>query len=167
MAVAPREKQQQPGGEGAERELKLAFARLARRVVQLRGRDSHIRAPELTTAQYELLAQLDLAGPSSAGELAAAADLSPGTVTQMLDHLANAGHVERVRSLEDRRVVVSDLTDAGRAALARKRECWQARWEEALAELSERDVRAAARVMQRLAVMLDEVAEDRGPAAGT
>ena len=58
---------------------------------RLRGRDTHLGGTELSHAQFELLIELHERGELSAGELASAARLAPGTVTQMLDHLAEAG----------------------------------------------------------------------------
>ena len=80
----------------------------------------------------------------------------------MLDHLAACGHVERVRSETDRRVVVSRLTAQGRRKIEAKRAAWQGRWEEALEGVSERDLRAATRVLERLG---DDV-RGRLPGAG-
>ncbi len=151
----------------AEQRLRLAFSALARSIIRMRGRDSHIASPGLTTAQYELLVRLEASGPSSAGDLAQAAGLSPGTVTQMLDHLASAGHVQRVRSSEDRRVVVSDLTEAGRSALESKRAHWLPRWEAALAGLSPREMKAAASAMERITSMFDEAAETPDSTGGS
>ena len=99
---------------------------------RLRGRDTHLGASELSHAQFELLIELFERGELPAGELAAAARLTPATVTQMLDHLAEQGHVERVRSETDRRVVVSRLTRQGRRKIEAKREAWQRLWEHAL-----------------------------------
>ena len=65
---------------------------------RLRGRDTHLGGSELSHAQFELLIELHERGPLPAGELATAAQLTPATVTQMLDHLAASGHVERARS---------------------------------------------------------------------
>ncbi len=91
-------------------ELGVACRRVFRSFSRLRGRDTHLGGSELSHAQYELLLELDERGELAAGELAAAARLTPATVTQMLDHLAVCGHVERIRSETDRRVVVSRLT---------------------------------------------------------
>ncbi len=93
----------------------MAFRRVFRSLNRLRGRDTHLGGSELSHAQFELLIELDERGELPAGELALAARLAPGTVTQMLDHLAESGHVERARSETDRRVVVSRLTLRGGA----------------------------------------------------
>jgi MarR family transcriptional regulator, organic hydroperoxide resistance regulator len=142
--------------DGELLELKGAFRGVFRTLSRLRGRDTHLGASELSHAQFELLAELAERGGLPAGELAAAAELSPGTVTQMLDHLAECGHVERVRSDSDRRVVVSRLTPQGRRKLMAKREAWKGRWEQALSEFDVDELRAARRVLARLGEMLAE-----------
>jgi DNA-binding MarR family transcriptional regulator len=161
MATATKpQPQSTPSGELSPQlsELGLAFRHVFRTLSRLRGRDTHLQGSELSHAQFELLIELDERGDLSAGELAAAARLTPATVTQMLDHLAACGHVERVRSQTDRRVVVSRLTAQGRERVAAKRSAWQSRWREALGDVSERDLRAATRVLQRLGEMFDEAA---------
>jgi DNA-binding MarR family transcriptional regulator len=141
-------------------ELGVAFRRVFRTLSRLRGRDTHLGGGELSHAQFELLIELDERGELSAGELAAAARLTPATVTPMLDHLAGSGHVERVRSQTDRRVVVSRLTSQGRRQIEAKRLAWRGRWEEALQGVDERDLRAATRVLE----LLGRAFEDDPPA---
>jgi DNA-binding MarR family transcriptional regulator len=138
--------------------LGLAFRSVVRAVIRLRGRDSHLDGTELSHAQFQLLLELHDRGELPAGELAAAAQLTPGTVTQMLDALAESGHVERVRSATDRRVVVSRLTALGREQIEAKRSAWQARWEDALAGLSGDQLAAATVVLTRLATMFEHSA---------
>jgi MarR family transcriptional regulator, organic hydroperoxide resistance regulator len=137
-------------------ELGQAFRRVFRSLSRLRGRDTHLDGSELSHAQFELLIELDERGELSAGELAAAARITPASVTQMLDHLADGGHVERVRSDADRRVVVSRLTPAGRLKIEAKRVAWRRRWEEALEGVGERDLRAATNVLERLGNMFED-----------
>ena len=142
-------------------ELGMAFRRVFRSLSRLRGRDTHLGGSELSHAQFELLIELDERGELPAGELAHAARLEPGTVTQMLDHLAASGHVERARSEIDRRVVVSRLTAQGRRKIQAKREAWKSRWEQALDGVESKDLRAATRVLE----LLGAVFEDTPPAA--
>jgi DNA-binding MarR family transcriptional regulator len=137
-------------------ELGLAFRRVFRSLNRLRGRDTHLGGEELSHAQFELLIELSERGELPAGELATAARLAPGTVTQMLDHLADCGHVERVRSEVDRRVVVSRLTPQGRRKIEAKRKAWQSRWEQALAGIEADELRAATRVLERLGAMVED-----------
>jgi MarR family transcriptional regulator, organic hydroperoxide resistance regulator len=141
-------------------DLGAAFRDVFRTLSRLRGRDTHLGGAELSHAQFELLIELDERGELPAGELAAAARLTPATVTQMLDHLAACGHVERVRSQTDRRVVVSRLTAQGQEKIQAKRRAWQSRWLEALDGVPARDVRAATDVLRRLGAMFDEVPAD-------
>jgi DNA-binding MarR family transcriptional regulator len=144
------------------RELGLAFRRTFRSLSRLRGRDTHLGGEELSHAQFELLIELWERGELPAGELAAAARLTPATVTQMLDHLADSEHVERVRSQTDRRVVVTRLTPKGAKKIEAKHAAWQSRWQQAMAGIDAEQLRGATRVLQRLAEMLED-----GPAAAT
>jgi DNA-binding MarR family transcriptional regulator len=137
-------------------ELGKAFRRVFRSLSRLRGRDTHLGGSELSHAQFELLIELHERGELPAGELALAARLAPGTVTQMLDHLAESGHVERVRSETDRRVVVSRLTAQGARKIEAKREVWQRRWEQALDGVESNDLRAATRVLELLGAVFED-----------
>lgn len=148
-------------------ELGGAFRRVFRGLSRLRGRDTHLAVGELSHAQFELLSELLDRGELPAGELAAAARLTPATVTQMLDSLAASGHVERVRSESDRRVVVSRLTPQGRERIEAKRAAWRERWEGALRGVPAADLQAASRVLERIAEMLEQdppQAPSQGPA---
>jgi DNA-binding MarR family transcriptional regulator len=136
--------------------LGLAFRRLFRAVSRMRGRDTHLAGAEISHAQFELLIELDERGELSGVELALAARISPASVTQMLDGLAESGHVERTRSDSDRRVVLARLTPLGRARVQAKRAAWRERWDRALADVSPREMRAATKVMERLAAVFQE-----------
>lgn len=139
-------------------ELGVAFRRVWRSIGRLRGRDTHLGPGELSHAQFELLLELDERGELSVGELASAARMAPGTVTQMLDTLAASGHVERARSRSDQRVVVSRLTPQGLARIEAKRAAWKERWERALGDVPTDDLRTAAAVLERLGEMIESSA---------
>lgn len=139
--------------EDALAELGAAFKGMQAAFRRLRGRETQ-RQGELSFAQAQLLfglADRDL----SAGELAATADLSPATVTQMLDHLVQVGLVERTRSEHDRRIVLSRLTDEGRTLIAERRAHHMRRWREALAGFEPEELRVAAAVLDRLHELYD------------
>lgn len=144
-------------------QLGLAFKRAMVAVRKLRGRETH-RPGNISYAQYGLLFGLAGACELSARELAEQADLTPGTVTQMLDHLEAAGLVKRTRSAQDRRIVLSELTERGAAVVAERKAKMEPRWHAALAEFSDRDLTAAARVLNRLADYFDALLDD-DPAA--
>lgn len=127
------------------RSFKAAMAAVRR----LRGRETH-RPGELSFAQYSLLFGLVDGGPRSARELASAADLSPATVTQMLDSLAAAGLVDRERSTGDRRIVLTSLTELGGALVAARRARFEPLWRDALEQFSDDELATAAAVLDRL-----------------
>jgi DNA-binding MarR family transcriptional regulator len=138
--------------------LAKSFKRVFRTLRRLRGRDTHLAGDDVSHAQFELLIELYERGPLPAGELATAAQLTPATVTQMLDHLASSGHVERTRSEADRRIVVTCLTELGRRKVQDKHALWQVRWQQALSGLGAEELRVAAQVLDRLGSMFDETA---------
>jgi DNA-binding MarR family transcriptional regulator len=134
------------------REAVAAFSAAQRR---LRSRDG--KAGGLSIAQWHLLRQLAEADELPAGKLAAGADLTPASATQMLDHLAEQGWVERVRSDSDRRVVLNRLTPEGRERFVAKQTAIEERWREALSDIPAEQLQQAARVLQRMAEVLDAI----------
>lgn len=139
-------------------ELRLALGHMSGAERRLRGRD-HNRPGELTFAQLRSLAALGREREMTAGQLARSADLNPATVTAMLDHLEAADIVARHRSTEDRRVCNVSLTPRGWELLERKLAGWQALWEEKLADVSDRDLETAARVMGQVTELYEAVCE--------
>jgi DNA-binding MarR family transcriptional regulator len=137
--------------------VRLAFVELMGAERRLRARDQKCGPGDLTQGQIRALFVIDVKGEATAGELAKAADLSPASVSTMLDHLERDGIVERRRSDHDRRVVVVTLTDAGQELLERKRNNWRERGARALDGLSDEQLEAAADVMHRMAGLLDEL----------
>jgi DNA-binding MarR family transcriptional regulator len=115
------------------REAVGAFAAAQRR---MRSRDA--KGGGMSFAQWHLLRRL-----------------TPASVTQMLDHLAELGLVERVRSHVDRRVVLNRLTPAGREHFERKQAEIEQRWQDALSDLSASQLGQAAQVLRRMVEVLD------------
>jgi DNA-binding MarR family transcriptional regulator len=138
-------------------QLGRSFKRAMGAVRRLRGRGHG--SGELSDAQYSLLFGLRCETELSSSELAYAADLSPATATEMLDGLVAAGLVRRERSARDRRVVLISLTDRGRGLVEERRARYEPRWQAALAEFSDEELRTAAAVLDRLREMFDEVLE--------
>jgi DNA-binding MarR family transcriptional regulator len=134
-------------------ELRGAFMELMGAERRLRGRDPH-RAGDLSHGQVRALFQLDRDEESTAGCLARAADVSPASMTAMLDQLERDGFITRRRSETDRRQVLVSLTDAGRERLDAKRAAWQSRWLELLGGHSEEELAAAVRVMHSISELL-------------
>jgi len=136
-----------------------AFKRAMVAVRRLRGRETH-RPGAPSFAQYQLLFALADNDGLPSSELAHAADLSPATVTQMLDSLVERGLVTRHRSESDRRIVTCSLTDAGRELIIQRRELFQERWEAVLAEFSAEELVVASAVFDRIATMFDDLSGD-------
>jgi DNA-binding MarR family transcriptional regulator len=90
----------------------------------------------LTEGEWKALTHLQLDGPphrKSPGKLAKWAELSSGAMTNRLDRLEEAGLVRRVPDPEDRRGVLVELTDAGKAA-----------WEQSVSAQAEKESLIAA-----------------------
>ena len=95
-----------------------------------------------------------------AGKLAREAGLKPNSITAMLEQLERSGLVHRRQDEDDRRVWWISLTDAGRAELEALQEEWDRRFDEAFADVSDRDLAAASRVLERLAHVFREFDPD-------
>ena len=127
-------------------------------VRRLSGRAPCGDGAALSHAQYLVLFEL-LGGDLSAGALATTADVSPASMTQMLDRLAHAGLLERTRSERDRRIVTAHLTDAGRAACEARREEIAPLWQDMLADLTIEQMQTATVVLERLTEIYDRMGD--------
>lgn len=142
----------------APEELGRAFKSAMAAVRRLRGRDTH-RPGELSYAQYGLLFRLCDGCELPVRDLAVAADLTPGTVTPMLESMEAAGLVRRFRSELDRRVVLTALTERGREVVQDRRARLEPRWRAALAEFDDGELRTTAAVLHSLARHFDEMSD--------
>lgn len=103
------------GGAARHREVVLAL----RRIIRAADLYSRRLAKEsgLTMPQAVILDSVSELGEVTTRSIAESVNLSQGTVTTIMDRLAQRGLIVRYRSLSDRRVVHARLTGAGRAAL--------------------------------------------------
>ena len=136
--------------------LRSAFIELMGAERRLRGRSGH-KPGDFSAMEIRALFQLGREPETTAGCLARQADVSPATMTAMLDHLEKDGMVARRRSETDRRQVIVSLTERGRACLDAKRAAWDQRWQEMLDHHSEDELAAAARVMRDIGGLLDSL----------
>jgi len=143
-------------------DLATAFRGALAAVRRLRGRDTQ-RSGELSFAQYHLLFGLQQESPLSTGELAARAELTPATVTQMLDALVAMGLVDRSRSTSDRRIVMCSLTERGRNLTAERRKHFERRWRATLDAFSAEELTTAAAVVGQLRRFYEELLEAGPP----
>jgi DNA-binding MarR family transcriptional regulator len=151
------EREESDAAEQVARSFKRAMAAVRR----LRGRETH-RPGELTDAQYSLLFCLRDQSDMSVRDLAYAADVSPASVTEMLEGLGGAGLVERHRSDRDRRVVLTSLTEGGRGLVEERRARFEPRFRAALEPFSEDELAVAAVVLERLRDLFEEISEEPG-----
>jgi DNA-binding MarR family transcriptional regulator len=134
-----------------------SFKGLMTAVRRLRGRETHSR-DGISNAQFQLLFGLREGKLMSGGELACVAGLSPATTTQMLDGLEAAGLVVRERSLEDRRKVMTSLTERGRALVEERHARFTRLWQESLQDFSDDELAAAGAVMEKVTELFDQLA---------
>jgi DNA-binding MarR family transcriptional regulator len=91
---------------------------MMRRIITLisQGVERELEPKGLTNAQWMPLLKLHMGHASTVAELARGCDLDAGSMTRLLDRLEAKQLVNRTRSVDDRRVVNLDLTEAGQAA---------------------------------------------------
>lgn len=88
--------------------------RAAARLARVAG--AALAEADLTLAQYRVLVFLD-AGDRPASDVAALLDVTPSTVTSVVDGLCSRGLVARGEDPTDRRRVILSLTEAGTDAV--------------------------------------------------
>lgn len=137
-------------------ELRRSLARMSGAERRLRSRD-HAHTGEITHAQLRSIAALGREKEMTVGEIARSADLTPATVTAMIDQLEAANIVQRTRSTQDRRVCNVSLTPDGWSLLEQTLGRWQAIWEHELAGVTEQDIETAVRVIRHVTSIYDSL----------
>jgi DNA-binding MarR family transcriptional regulator len=97
--------------------LGLASARLSRRV----RREALSGGDDLTASRLAALFTIEDLGPITLGELAAVEQVQPPSMTRIVARLEEHGLAVREVDPNDRRIARVQITDAGRATLARSR----------------------------------------------
>ena len=134
-----------------------AVALIARAVTQLARRLRAAR-PEgsVSLSALSILATLHRLGPMPAVKLAQAERLKPQSLTRLLADLDADGLIRRTRDTEDKRMLIIEITSAGRATLAHDmaaRRAWLAEAMGRSLDSAEQGLLArAAELMQRLAL---------------
>ncbi|HEX3780037.1 MAG TPA: MarR family transcriptional regulator [Pseudonocardiaceae bacterium] len=80
--------------------------------------DDALRPLGVTTLQYTALTVLESRGPLSSAQLARRAFLRPQTMHEMVLNLENRGLIARRPQADNKRILLADLTEVGRALLA-------------------------------------------------
>ena len=71
---------------------------------------------DLTNNDMHIIDAIGIKEPKNMGTVAKAMAVTMGTLTTAINNLVKKGYVTRVRSAEDKRVVLISLTDKGRSA---------------------------------------------------
>jgi DNA-binding MarR family transcriptional regulator len=107
----------------------------------------------LTPERASVLSVITFDGPRTIGQLASIEQVSPPAITRIVTGLEAAGLAERVRSLEDRRVVNVRVTVTGRRLMERGRARRVGVLADRMRSLGPRDLRsleASTQVLERL-----------------
>lgn len=137
--------------------LEDALADFFRAVRRARGRASQRGSTGvLSLAQWHLVEPL-LDGPQPAARLAEAADISPPTASRMVDGLVARGHLARVADPSDRRVVLLELTKAGREVALEKRREVRRVLRRIVAAVDPGERERASELLTRLAAVVEEL----------
>jgi MarR family 2-MHQ and catechol resistance regulon transcriptional repressor len=91
----------------------VKLARASTTFGRLTGKD--IEQHGLTQPQFGVLEMLGHLGPMTIGDIGKRMLVTGGCVTVILDNLEKDELVERIRSIEDRRVIKVQLTDKGQS----------------------------------------------------
>ncbi|MDA3629360.1 MarR family transcriptional regulator [Saccharopolyspora oryzae] len=141
------------------------FGRLHRAFYRYQDQLNRIfHAHDLTMAGFSILASLRRAGSPyrrTAGELAEAALVTTGGITQRVDKLEASGLVERERDSEDRRTVYVQLTEKGRVFTDEVIAAHFANERDMLSGLSATEQERLADLLSRLEASLDHAEAKR------
>ena len=113
----------------------------------------------LTYYGFKILAVLRRSGPDyqvTPGELSRSLYVMSGTLTHQLDQLEEAGLVSRLPDPNDRRGVLVQLTDQGKRQIEAALVANSARQQQALAPLSPEERAAAADILRKLLIHLEQ-----------
>ncbi len=128
-----------------------------------RAVDRRLQPFGLTEATWLPLIRLARAPkPMRQKELAASLSLDNSSVVRLLDGLETAGLIERREEPDDRRAKAIVLTSAGRKTVDRVEKVAREVRDEALADLSDREVETTSRVLEHICRVLMDDAEEGG-----
>lgn len=105
-----------PGDYCAEESVAYLMKRVLLSFVQ--QAELRLEPHDLTHAQWQPLFKLRKAQTMAVAELARELQMDAGAMTRLLDRLEKKGLCKRIRSTEDRRVVMVELTPDGETAAA-------------------------------------------------
>ena len=146
---------------GIEDQVIVALRRITR-AIDLHSREL-MQQVGLTAPQLAALQAIGRLQPITAGALAKSIHLSQATLTGILNRLETRDLVSRARSVSDRRTVVVELTEEGRAILENAPSLLQDRFRRELLKLEEWEQTQMLATLQRIAAMMDAEEIDAAP----
>ncbi len=123
---------------------------------------SHGILGDLTVSQFGVLETLYHLGPLCQGNISQKLLKSSGNITMVVDNLEKHGLVRRVRSHEDRRMVMLELTAAGSTLIAELFPRVAALITEELSVLSPAEQRTFAELCKKLGRAKEKALQDAG-----
>jgi len=144
----------------------IAALRRITRAIDLHSRGL-MQQVGLTAPQLAALQAIGRLQPITVGELAKSIHLSQATLTGILTRLETRILVSRVRSVSDRRTVVVELTEEGRAVLEDTPSLLQDQFRRELLKLQEWEQTQMLATLQHIAAMMDAEEIDAAPVLAT
>ncbi|MBY5921110.1 MarR family winged helix-turn-helix transcriptional regulator [Ferrimonas balearica] len=117
----------------------------------------------LTGPQLVVMQKIDKLGGPIARQVAAEVNLSPATVTSIIDRLESRGLVNRIRDDEDKRRVRLSLSEEGQQLLASAPQPLQEHFIERYQALEEWEQSLLLSSVERIAAMMDAEELDAAP----
>ena len=131
------------------KDVSLAVARLMPHIMRGVQLDFFVKQG-VTQTQFLVLAAIRASVRSTMGQLARNLHVSMPTVSGIVERLVRSGYVRRVSASDDRRRVIVKLTLKGKRFFRAFESVIRRRWEEALASLEARELRAFHEVITKL-----------------
>ena len=108
----------------------------------------------ITQTQFLVLVAIHAYGRCTMGTLARNMHVRMPTATGVIDRLVRAGYVRRFSKAEDRRQVIVELTEKGRAFIRQFQAVVRRRWEDVLRSLEPKELAAFYHVVTKLQAQL-------------
>ncbi|MBA6225437.1 MULTISPECIES: MarR family winged helix-turn-helix transcriptional regulator [unclassified Colwellia] len=117
----------------------------------------------LTSPQLLIMLEIDKEYSINSSQVAKKVNLSPATVTNIIDRLENKNLISRVRYTQDKRKVGLYLTDDGKALLLKAPQALQEHFIEKFSNLEQWEQSQLLSSMERLSNMMDADKIDAAP----
>lgn len=117
----------------------------------------------LTSPQLLIMLEIEKAAGVNSSQVAKCVNLSPATVTNILDRLENKGLVSRIRDTQDKRKIGLFLTNDGKALLLKAPQALQEHFIEKFSNLARWEQSQLLSSMERLSEMMNADEIDAAP----